>query len=116
VKKVWNKVEAQKNVKINNQDFIGIYEDKWFGKVEIFEKEKQLWIKCYRSSKLNGPIAFYNANTFAVKWEYQAMNCDAFAMFNLDETGKAQSFQMKGIWPNIDFSFDFQDLDLRRIK
>jgi hypothetical protein len=25
------------------------------------------------------------------------MNCDAFAMFSLDEAGKAQSIQMKGI-------------------
>jgi hypothetical protein len=28
---------------------------------------------------------------------------------------KAQSIKMKGISPNIDFSFDFQDLDLKRI-
>ena len=61
-------------------------------------------------------MAFYNANTFAIKWEYQSMNCDALAMFSLDETGKAQSIKMKGISPNIDFSFDFQDLDLQRIK
>lgn len=79
-------------------------------------KEKQLWVKSHRSPKLNGPMAFYNANTFAVKWEYQAMNCDTFAMFSIDETGKAQSIKMKGISPNIDFSFDFQDLDLKRIN
>jgi hypothetical protein len=35
-------------------------------------------------------------------------------MFNVDVTGKAQSIKMKGISPNIDFSFDFQDLDLVR--
>jgi CubicO group peptidase (beta-lactamase class C family) len=114
-KKAWEKVESVKNVRINHQDFIGVYEDSWFGKVEVFEKDKQLWIKSYRSPKLNGPMAFYNANTFAIKWEYQAMNCDAFAMFALDETGKAQSIKMKGISPNIDFSFDFQDLDLKRV-
>ena len=44
------------------------------------------------------------------------MNCDAFAMFGLDENGKAQSILMKGISPNIDFSFDFQDLDLHRVE
>jgi hypothetical protein len=60
-------------------------------------------------------MAFYNANTFAVKWEYQDMNADAFAMFSLDENGKAESIKMKGISPNIDFSFDFQDLFLERI-
>jgi CubicO group peptidase (beta-lactamase class C family) len=114
-KKVWEKVASAKNIKIRNDDFIGIYEDNWFGKAEIFLKDKQLWIKCLRSPKLNGPLAFYNANTFAVKWEYTAMNCDAFIMFSLDETGKAQSIKMKGISPNIDFSFDFQDLDLKRV-
>jgi hypothetical protein len=43
------------------------------------------------------------------------MPCDAFAMFGLDENGKAVSIKMKGISPNIDFSFDFQDLDLKRV-
>jgi hypothetical protein len=114
-KKVWEKVESAKKVKVKNEDFIGIYEDNWFGKIEVFEKDKKLWFKSFRSPKLNGPMAFYNANTFAIKWEYQAMNGDALAMFSLDERGKAQSIRMKGISPNIDFSFDFQDLDLKRI-
>jgi hypothetical protein len=61
-------------------------------------------------------MAFYNANSFAIKWEYQDMNCDALAIFALDENGKAQSIKMKGISPNIDFSFDFQDLDLQRVE
>ncbi len=113
-KETWEKVELAKGIKVKNENFIGIYADKWFGKVEVFEKNKQLWIKCFRSPKLNGPMAFYNENTFAIKWEYQAMNCDAFAQFSFDKTGKAQSFKMKGISPNIDFSFDFQDLDLNR--
>ncbi|WP_369753751.1 serine hydrolase [Flavobacterium sp. WC2409] len=115
-KEVWKKVEAVKNTKIKNQDFIGVYEDNWFGKVEVFLKDKKLWMKCLRSPKLNGPLAFYDANTFAIKWEYQAMNCDAMATFTADETGKAQSIKMKGISPNIDFSFDFQDLDLKRVN
>lgn len=114
--KVWAKVEAEKNTAVKKDDYVGIYEDKWFGKVEVFLKDKHLWIKCHRSPKLNGPMAFYNANTFAIKWEYQEANADAFAMFSLDETGKAQSIKMKGISPNINFSFDFHDLDLKRIE
>lgn len=112
--KVWETVAHAKKNKINTQDYVGIYEDNWFGKIEVFMKGNQLWFKSYRSPKLNGPMAFYKANTFAIKWEYQDMNCDAFAMFALDENGKAQSIKMKGISPNIDFSFDFQDLDLQR--
>lgn len=114
--KVWETVAAAKNIKINASDYTGIYEDKWFGKVEVFLKGDQLWFKAYRSPKLNGPMSFYKANTFAIKWEYQDMPADALAMFTLDENGKAQSIKMKGISPSIDFSFDFQDLDLQRIK
>jgi len=114
-KKVWARVDSVKNTAVKTDSYTGIYEDKWFGKVEVFLKDKKLWFKSYRSPKLNGPMAFYNANAFAIKWEYQAMNCDAFAIFSLDETGKAQSISMKGISPNIDFSFDFQDLDFKRV-
>jgi hypothetical protein len=59
---------------------------------------------------------FYKANSFAIKWEYQDMNADAFATFNLDEEGKAQGIKLKGISPTIDFSFDFQDLDFKRVE
>lgn len=116
VKKVWETVKAGRKTNIKKEDFIGIYQDKWFGKIEIFLKDGQLWFKSYRSPKLTGQMQFYKANTFAIKWEYQDMNCDAFAMFSLDEEGKAQSIKMKGISPGIDFSFDFHDLDLVRIK
>lgn len=115
-KKVWETVSKAKNTTIKNEDVIGIYEDKWFGKIEIFSKGNQLWFKSYRSPKLTGPMSFYKANTFAIQWDYKDMNCDAFAMFSLDEEGKAQSIKMKGISPNIDFSFDFQDLDFQKIK
>ncbi|WP_273567599.1 DUF3471 domain-containing protein [Maribacter halichondriae] len=102
----------QQKEKIDKKAYIGSYQDPWFGKVEVFDKNGTLWMKCYRSPKLNGPMAFYKANTFAIKWEYQDMNADVFAMFQLDEEGKAVGLKMKGISPDIDFSFDFQDLDL----
>ncbi|GJM36407.1 MAG: serine hydrolase [Saprospiraceae bacterium] len=112
---VWEVVKNADDSHINESDFIGTYEDNWFGKVEVFKKGTQLWMKCHRSPKLNGAMHFYNANTFAVKWEYQDMNADVFALFNLNEEGKAVGIKMKGISPNIDFSFDFQDLELKRV-
>jgi CubicO group peptidase (beta-lactamase class C family) len=114
--KVWKTVKANAKAKINTADYIGTYEDKWFGKVTVAMKGKQLWLTCVRSPKLNGAMYFYKANTFAVKWEYQDMPADAFALFTLDEEGKASGLKMKGISPNIDFSFDFQDLDFKRVE
>ena len=116
VLQVWNTVASAINTPVKYEDYMGVYEDKWFGKVEVFLKDNKLWMKSYRSTKLNGPMSFYKANAFAIKWEYQDMNADAFAIFSLDEEGKAQSIKMKGISPEMDFSFDFQDLDLQRIK
>ena len=115
-KKIWATVEKAKNTQIKNEDYIGIYEDKWFGKTEVFLKENHLWFKCYRSPKLNGQMFFYQANTFAIRWEYQDMNCDALTMFSLDENGKATSIKLKGISPNMNSGFDFQDLDLQRVE
>ena len=113
--KAWAKVESNKTTKINKDNYLGIYEDKWFGKVEIFEKNNDLWFKSYKSPRLNGKMSYYTGNTFAIKWEYQDMKADAFAIFSLDENGKARNIKMKGISRFIDFSFDFQDLDLHRV-
>jgi hypothetical protein len=114
-KKVWQTVEKAKDIEIKQVDYIGIYEDKWFGKAAVFLKDNKLWFKCYRSPKLNGQMFYYQANTFAIKWEYQDMNCDAFSIFSLDENGKATSIKIKGISPNMSTGFDFQDLDFQRI-
>ncbi len=112
---VWETVNSVSDDHINIADYVGVYEDNWFGKAEVYLNDDQLWFRSYRSPKLRGPMYYYKANTFAVKWDYQDMNADAFAIFSLDEEGRAQSIKMKGISPNIDFSFDFHDLDLVRI-
>jgi len=113
---VWEIVDSASDDHIIADDYIGIYADNWFGKVEISIKDNQLWFRSFRSPKISGPMYYYKANAFAIKWDYRDMNADAFAIFSLDEEGKAQSISMKGISPNIDFSFDFQDLDLQRVK
>ena len=116
VEDVWKTVEAADQSQINPNDYIGTYVDNWFGKVEIFQQGDQLHFKSLRSPKLSGPMAYYKANSFAIKWTYPNMEADAFAIFSLDEEGKAIGIKMKGISPDIDFSYDFQDLDFVRVK
>jgi CubicO group peptidase (beta-lactamase class C family) len=112
---VWKVVDQKKSSEINLNDYTGTYKDNWFGEIEIVLKDGKLWFISKRSPKLKGQMYFYKATTFAVKWEYDDMNADAFAIFGLNEEGKGKSISMKGISPNIDFSFDFQDLDLQRV-
>jgi CubicO group peptidase (beta-lactamase class C family) len=113
---VWNIVKSAKTDHLKLENFTGTFRDPWFGEVKITLKDGQLWFTSMRSPRLTGKMFFYKANTFAIKWDYQEMPCDAFATFALDEEARATNIRMKGISPNIDFSFDFQDLDLRRVK
>ena len=112
---VWETCENAKTDHLKLDDYTGTYRDDWFGDCIIEEKDGKLLFSSKRSPRLTGEMFFYQANTFAIKWDYREMNCDAFASFTLDENGKAIAIKMKGISPNIDFSFDFHDLDLKRV-
>jgi len=114
VERIWSTVKAASDDHINPDDYTGIYEDRWFGKIRIYLQDEQLWFSSLRSPALTGPMYFYKANAFAIKWENRELDADAFALFSLDEEGLAQRLRMKGVSPDIDFSFDFQDLDLVR--
>ena len=113
--KVWETVDAVIEDAVDTTAYLGVYKDAWFGEIEVLKKNGEIWFKSYRSPKLTGRMYFYKANSFAIKWGYRDMNADAFAMFTLDEEGKATGIKMKGISPNIDFSFDFQDLNFERV-
>ncbi|SFT16288.1 CubicO group peptidase, beta-lactamase class C family [Zhouia amylolytica] len=114
--RVWKVIAENKTSPIDIKNYTGTYRDPWFGEVAISLKEGKLWFTSLRSPKLNGPMFYYKGTTFAIKWEYREMHADAFATFNLNEDGKGISIQMKGISPNIDFSFDFHDLNLKRVE
>ncbi len=115
VNAVWKKV-ASNTTKVEMSKYVGTYEDPWFGKVEVSTKGHKLWFQSLRSPLLNGELQPYTQDTFAIRWEYQDLNGDALVFFDVGQEEKGQSITMKGISPNIDFSFDFQDLNLKRIK
>ncbi len=113
---VWSIVKTAKADHLKSEDFAGTYHDNWFGKITITKKDGKLWFTSLRSPKLRGEMFYYRGSTFAIRWDYQDMPCDAFATFSFDEEGVPVGIKMKGISPNIDFSFDFHDLDLKRVK
>ncbi len=109
---VWNKVDKASTKQLNIADYVGTYHDNWFGHVTIENNGKKLIFTSIRSPKLKGEMKYFEGNTFAIKWEYDDMECSAFATFSKDYS----NIKMKGISPDIDFSFDFHDLDLHRVK
>jgi hypothetical protein len=113
---VWETVESGPPDSYRAGDYTGTYRDPWFGEVKVELKEGILWFTSMRSPRLTGPMYHYKANTFAIKWVDRELDADAFAMFGLDKDGKAVTLKMKGISPDIDFSYDFQDLHFERIE
>lgn len=113
-RKVWHHIENNKFPSPNLSDYLGIYQDPWFGQVEVLEKNGQLWFRSFRSPRLTGAMYHYKNDSFAVKWKYRDMNADAFVIFERNDQGQAETIRMKGISPLIDFSFDFRDLRLKK--
>jgi CubicO group peptidase (beta-lactamase class C family) len=114
VQPVWETTRTGDHGHNRPEDYTGEYEDPWFGRVRIHMKDGGLWFTSLRSPLLDGPMYHYKANAFAIRWEARELDADAFAIFTLDEEGRAAGITMKGISPLIDFSYDFQDLHFVR--
>lgn len=116
---IWKDIEAQQKNNKSKTDFsvyTGTYTDVWFGDIIISVKNGKPWLNSKRSPRLTGELLPYKGNTFVVKWNDRSFDADAFVIFSLDENGKGNLIKMKAISPLTDFSFDFQDLDLKRTK
>jgi len=97
-------------------NIIGTYKDPWLGNITIFQKNDQLRFLSERSPGLDGQVYWYKGTSFVVKWDDRSMDADAFMRFELDFDGLPSGFTMKAISPMTDFSYDFHDLDFKRIK
>ncbi len=116
---IWADVDAQQKSATAKPDItplLGVYHDPWFGDITVSMKNNQPWLESKRSPKLHGQMLYYRANTYVVKWVDRSMDADAFVQFTLDNTGKGDGVKMNAISPLTDFSFDFQDLDFKRVK
>ncbi|MCB0686492.1 MAG: serine hydrolase [Saprospiraceae bacterium] len=113
---VWKTATISNIKKLQADVYLGTYEDKWFGKINIENRDGKLWFQSQRSPQLNGEMFQYKQNTFAIKMSYTGMPCDAFATFEFDQMKMPIKIKMKGISPDIDFSFDYQDLNLVRVN
>jgi hypothetical protein len=114
---LWAEVTRRAAAQTNKPDYssyTGQYHDNWFGDVQIFESNKQLWFKSVRSPQLTGPMLLFSNHTFLVRWNNPQIKADALVSFTMDDTGKAATINMKRASPDVSFAFDFQDLDFKR--
>jgi CubicO group peptidase (beta-lactamase class C family) len=110
------KVAAAANQPVSLDQYTGTYRDVWFGDISVTRKGNILFLASHMSPRISGELHFYKGNTFLAKWTDRSLDADAFVMFSLDYEGAPSGIKMSPISPLTDFSYDFQDLDFKRVK
>lgn len=116
--KVWADIAAEQKNATHTPEFkkyLGAYSDVWFGDVTISALNGKMHFQSKNSPALKGDMIFYKGTTYIVKWYDRSFDADAFVNFSLDHNGTANGFKMEAVSPLTDFSFDFQDLDLKKV-
>jgi hypothetical protein len=95
--------------------YAGRYRDAWYGDVLITEAGGKLSIGFTHTPSLTGELEHWQYNTFVARWNNRSLGADAYVTFSLKPDGSIDAIKMAPVSPLTDFSFDFQDLDLRPV-
>lgn len=101
--------------------YVGTWRDPWYGDITIERKTEGrgrnrrtgLWLSFTHTPALKGWLEPYDGETFRTRFPDKREE-DAFVTFSI-QTAKPATATMKGVSPDIDFSYDYQDLKLTRV-
>ena len=96
--------------------YAGTYRDAWYGDVLIRDEGGKLVMAFSRTPSLVGTLEHFQHDTFIVRWHDRELRADAYVTFTLRPDGAIERATMEAVSPLTDFSYDFQDLELRRVK
>ncbi|MBD7941486.1 serine hydrolase [Brevundimonas guildfordensis] len=101
--------------------YAGTWRDPWYGDIVIEPKtegrgrnrKSGLWLRFTHTPALQGWLEPYDGETFRTRFP-DKRDEDAFITFAI-ATAKPATATVKGVSPDIDFSYDYQDLRLTRV-
>ena len=101
--------------------YVGTWRDPWYGDITVEQKTEGrgrnkktgLWLAFTHTPALKGWLEPYDGETFRTRFPDKREE-DAFITFNI-ATAKPATATLKGVSPDIDFSYDYQDLRLTRV-
>jgi CubicO group peptidase (beta-lactamase class C family) len=94
--------------------YAGRYRDPWYGDIVIAERSGELTIDFTRTPVFKGPLEPWGPDTFRTRWKKGAGE-DAVVTFTV-ANGAVTGMKMKALSPLADFSYDFHDLDPKRVN
>jgi CubicO group peptidase (beta-lactamase class C family) len=100
-----------------NKDYLGVYDDPWLGRFIIENQENgTLQVRSIRVEKLLGSLFEVAQDSLLIRWHDRSLEADAIISFKRDSTGEVSGMTIAPESSNIDFSYDFQDLDFTKVK
>ena len=96
-------------------EYAGTYNDPWYGDVTISMDDGHLVMRFTHTARLVADLIHWQYDTFIARWRDRQLRADAFVTFDLNPDGSIDRLKMKAVSPATDFSYDFQDLDLRPV-
>ena len=91
--------------------YAGTYSDVWYGDVTVGSANGKLTMSFSHTPELTGVLEHQKGDAFIVRWKDRSLRADAVVTFDA-KAGVVTRIRMVPT-PGVDFSFDFQDLDLR---
>jgi CubicO group peptidase (beta-lactamase class C family) len=93
--------------------FVGTWRDPWYGDITIEARDVTLWLRFTHNPALQGELEPYDGNTLRTRFPDKREE-DAFFTFEIVD-GKPVRATVKGVSPDIDFSYDYQNLRLTKV-
>ncbi len=99
--------------------YAGAYEDAWYGRVDVTHEPGpnggRLVMRFAHTPQLTGDLVPWQHDTFVARWRDRELRADAYVTFALTPDGRVDQVKLAPASPDVDFSFDFQDLLLRPV-
>lgn len=90
----------------------GVWRDPWFGDVRLCPQPGGIGFRSLKSPRMRGQVMQLQTR-WLVQWPQLGEDAEAWLEFGRDAEGPL--LHMNAIDPDIDFSYDYQDLQFRRI-
>ena len=96
--------------------YAGTYNDPWRGDAWVRREGGNLVLRISRTSSLEGRLSQYSGNIFIVRWNDRSLDADAYVRFEQGFGEQVVGMTLQAVSPATDFSFDFRDLDFKKVK
>src|SRR5688572_22564589 len=92
--------------------YAGDFADIWYGPISITHADGRLTLDFKQTPGMLGKLTHWQYDTFRVDWRDPLIE-PAYVTFALTAKGTIDRVTMRAVSPLADFSFDYQDLELR---